>query len=127
MITGMAFVAQPTRNLEAAKKFYGEVLGLAAGAVSPSGNWVEFTTPDGAVIALDGITPEMSDKASVFLALESDDIRADFARMKAAGATVAREPWTNTCPEGDVCHMAVLLDPDGNTVLLHQIAEGRGW
>ncbi|MDH5527742.1 MAG: VOC family protein [Nitrospirota bacterium] len=127
MITRMAFVAQPTRDLEAAKRFYGEVLGLAAGDVSPSGKWVEFTTPDGAVIALDAITPEISDRVRAYLSLESDDINADFARLAAAGATVARPPWTNNHGQGDVCHMAVLLDPDGNTVVLHQIAEGRGW
>jgi predicted enzyme related to lactoylglutathione lyase len=88
---------------------------------------VEFTTPEGGTIALDAVTPKMSDKAGVFLALESDDIKADFARLKAAGARVARDLWTNNHGEGDVCHMAVLLDPDGNSVVLHQVAAGRDW
>ncbi|MDH4228816.1 MAG: VOC family protein [Nitrospirota bacterium] len=126
MITRMAFVAQPTRNMAAAKRFYGEVLGLKADFAAPHGKWAEFVTPDGATVALDAFSPEISDKARAYLSLESDDIVADVARLKAAGATVARDTWTNRdTAGGEICHMAVLKDPDDNSVVLHQIVPGR--
>jgi len=45
--------------------------------------------------------------------IESDDVKGDFARMKAAGATVVREPYQ--LGEGDqMVWIATLADPDGN-------------
>ena len=45
--------------------------------------------------------------------IESDDVKGDFARMKAAGATVVREPYQ--LGEGDqTVWIATLADPDGN-------------
>ncbi|MBI3750645.1 MAG: VOC family protein [Chloroflexi bacterium] len=44
--------------------------------------------------------------------IESDDVKADFARFKAAGATVVREPY-NFEQAPDVW-IATFADPDGN-------------
>ena len=44
--------------------------------------------------------------------LESPDVKGDFERLKAAGATVVREPYQpGEAPEGWI---ATLADPDGN-------------
>lgn len=44
--------------------------------------------------------------------LESQDVQADFDRLKAAGATVVREPYSmGDSPVGSI---ATLSDPDGN-------------
>jgi len=44
--------------------------------------------------------------------LETSDVRADFDRLKAAGATVVREPYNpGGAPEGLI---ATFSDPDGN-------------
>ncbi len=44
--------------------------------------------------------------------VESDDVRADFARFKNAGATVVREPYNfEQAPDSWV---ATFADPDGN-------------
>ena len=126
MITKMAFVAHPTRHMEASRKFYGEALRLTTEYASPSGKWVELATPDGATIALDAFTPETSEEAGPYLSLESDNIQADAARLKAAGAKMVRDVWSNEDAGGnDICHMALFLDPDGHSVMLHQMAAGR--
>ena len=44
--------------------------------------------------------------------IESDDVKADFERFKAAGATVVREPYT--IGEADDGLIATFADPDDN-------------
>ena len=55
MIKKIAFVAQPTTDLQGSLEFYGELLGLERTAYHEMGDqaWVEFDTPDGKSIALD--------------------------------------------------------------------------
>jgi len=45
--------------------------------------------------------------------IESADVKGDFARFKAAGATVVREPY-NPGGEGTKYWIATFSDPDGN-------------
>jgi predicted enzyme related to lactoylglutathione lyase len=44
--------------------------------------------------------------------IESSDVKADFERLKAAGATVVREPYS--VGEGDDGWIATFSDPDNN-------------
>jgi predicted enzyme related to lactoylglutathione lyase len=47
--------------------------------------------------------------------LESPDVQGDFARLKAAGAIVVREPYTmGESAESEGSWIATLADPDGN-------------
>jgi predicted enzyme related to lactoylglutathione lyase len=125
MIRKMAFVGHPTRDLDRAKRFYSETLGLKhSGDFGP--RWSEFTTPEGKTIALDGYSPEIVDSPAPYVALETDDIEGEVARLKEAGARVVRDVWANQGDDGRVgCRMAVFLDPEGNPVMLHQTAEWR--
>ncbi len=54
------------------------------------------------------------------LALETDDIDAEVARLKEAGVSFHGEIMDNK-----VCKMAFAFDPSGNMVMLHQIAPDR--
>lgn len=125
MIRKVAFIGHPTRDLDRAKRFYGEVLGLRH-SIDYAGRWAEFTTPEGKTIALDTFTPEAVETPSPYLALESDDIEGDMARLKEAGAHVVREVWANEDEDNrEICRMAVVLDPEGNPIMLHQTAAWR--
>jgi predicted enzyme related to lactoylglutathione lyase len=125
MIRKMAFVGHPTRDLDRAKRFYGETLGLNHSAdFGP--RWSEFTTPEGKTIALDTYSPEVVDSPAPYVALETDDIEAELARLREAGVQVVRDVWANEGEAGRAgCWMAVILDPDGNPIMLHQTAEWR--
>ena len=46
--------------------------------------------------------------------IESADVAGDFARFKAAGATVVREPYNPGMPEGPGGLIATFSDPDDN-------------
>ena len=122
MITKIAFVAQPTTKRDEMKSFYGDALGLENSI--DFGQWCEFVTPEGKTIALDTFSAQMPD-AKPYLALESDDIEADVQKLKDAGAFVAKDVWSNDHEGQHLCKMAIVADPDGNPVMLHQIAEDR--
>jgi len=105
------FVSIPVRDLERARRFYGEVLGLPAGGPAPdefeAGNvtlalWAPEA--DGEPFAANpaGVALRVPDVATARRALEGQGV--DFV-----GDTV----------DTGVCHMAFLRDPDGNTLILH--------
>ena len=125
MITKIAFVAQPTRDLPAARAFYTDVLGLPV--TGDYGDcWCEVDTPDGKSIALDAMSPQFKEDVTPYLALETDDLEAELARLKEAGATVVQDMWINrNAEETEICRMALIADPDGNPIMLHQIAADR--
>ncbi len=129
MIKKIAFVAHPTRDLAAARKFFGEALGLQLQKEYSQGDgdgWVEYGTPDGKTIALDTFSPKNSPDASVYMALETDDIAAEVKNLEEHGVRVAMQPWSNESKDGELmCKMAIVLDPDGNAIMLHEIAPDR--
>lgn len=125
MIQKIAFIGHPTRDIERAKRFFGDVLGLELDA-DYGDRWVEFATPDGKSIALDTYSPEAVPSPSPYLALETDDIEADVRRLKERGVQIVRDVWANEDDQGrEICRMAVILDSEGNPMMLHQMASWR--
>ena len=116
MITKLAFVAHRSTDMDADRRFWGELLGLPL-SNDFENKWVEFQTPDGKTIAIEQFSPEGTPPS---VALETDDIEAEVARLKAAGVTFRGEIMDNK-----VCKMAFAVDPSGNTIMLHQIAPER--
>ncbi len=124
MITKIAFVAHPTTDMGSMKSFYGDALGLKQSA-DYGDMWAEFDAPDGKSIALDPLMSKVLDAPAVYMALETDDIDAEVARVKEAGATIVKDTWTNEHEGKEICKMALVNDPEGNLVMLHQIASWR--
>jgi len=116
MIKKIAFIGHPVRDMARAQKFYGELLGLKK-AVDYEGKWCEFDTPEGKSIGLDTFSPEGTPP---YLALETDDIEAEMARLKQHGVEVLMDVRDNK-----VCKMAIIKDSEGNGLMLHQIAPDR--
>jgi predicted enzyme related to lactoylglutathione lyase len=116
MIKKIAFVSFRSKDLATDKHFWGDLLGLNL-SHEYDGKWVEFVTPDGKTIALEQHSPEGSPPT---LALETDDIDAEVARLKEAGVKFHGEIMDNK-----VCKMAFAFDPSGNMVMLHEIAPDR--
>jgi predicted enzyme related to lactoylglutathione lyase len=116
MITKIAFVSHPTRDMAKSRKFFGDVLGLKPTA-SYEDKWSEFDTPDGKSIALDTFSP--MDKGP-YLALETDNIDKELARLRKKGVPVVMDIMDNK-----VCKMAMIRDPNGHSIMLHQMEAGR--
>ena len=116
MIKKVAFIGHRVQDMDRAKRFYGELLGLQQTAAYED-KWCEFDTPEGKTIALDTFSPEGTPP---YLALETDDIQAELDRLRHAGVEVLMDIQDNK-----VCKMAIVKDSEGNSVMLHQIAPER--
>lgn len=119
-VTGVDFVNIPTTDLDRARRFYGEVLGLEASAVYQRGDapamGAEFETGTVtlAVVDVQAIGREFRAN-SVPIAFRVDDVAAARAALEARGVGFAAD----TLDTG-VCHMAFFEDPDGNALMLHR-------
>jgi predicted enzyme related to lactoylglutathione lyase len=115
IVTGVDFVAVPTKDLDAAVEFYGTTLGLTRSVYMPERNFAEFET---GTVTLSVI---VSEKFGLgyhpnhnALALHVEDVEAARATLVGRGVEFMGE----TLDTG-VCHMAFFADPDGNALMLH--------
>jgi predicted enzyme related to lactoylglutathione lyase len=115
IVTGVDFVAVPTKDLDAAVEFYGATLGLDRSVYYPERHFAEFETGTVtlSVIVAErfGLDYEPNHNA---LALHVEDVAAARATLAERGVQFAGD----TLDTG-VCHMAFFSDPDGNALMLH--------
>ena len=110
------YVRIPVTDMEKAKHFYGEVLGLPRNPHLAHEDWVEYEAGN---VTLAVMTPHTHDYEFTPLppgtiALRVADVAAAKAKLEAAGLQV-NELW-----DSGVCHGAGIRDPDGNAILLHR-------
>jgi catechol 2,3-dioxygenase-like lactoylglutathione lyase family enzyme len=110
------YIRVPVRDIEQAKHFYGELLGLEQNPNSPADDWIEYEVGN---VTLAVMTPETHDYEfrplpPGTLALRVADVAEAKAKLEAAGVEV-NEMW-----DSGVCRGAGLEDPDGNPILLHR-------
>lgn len=117
MFKKVAFTMYPVTDLARAKAFYEDLLGLPATDMA-GGRWVEFDLPQGGCLALTSMVQgvEPSAVAGGSLAFEVDDIHTLAEQLKAKGVTFKADVF-----ESPVCTMAVCLDSEGNSFMLHQL------
>jgi predicted enzyme related to lactoylglutathione lyase len=109
------FVRIPVTDIERAKRFYSEVLGLEQNPNSPADDWIEFETGNVTLVVMTPHTHEyeFSPLPPGTIALRVSDVGAAKAKLEAAGVQV-NEMW-----DSGVCYGAGFRDPDGNSILLH--------
>lgn len=118
MFKKVAFTMYPVSDVARARGFYEETLGLDAGSVGNQGEnyWVEYDLPAGGCLALTNFIEDTpSDAAGGTIALEVEDLDRLMEDLKAKGVT-----FKSDVIESPVCRMAVCLDTEGNSLLLHQ-------
>ena len=117
LVTGVDFVSVPTRDLDAAMEFYGDVLGLQRsktwGSEDPLGAEFETGTVTIAVILAERLGIEFQPNR-VPLAFRVDDVEAARAELESKGVS-----FMGDTIDSGVCHQAIFQDPDGNTLDLH--------
>jgi predicted enzyme related to lactoylglutathione lyase len=117
-IRGTDFVVYQVSDLPRAARFYRETLGLSQETYSEEWQWAEFDCGN-VTLALHGGVKLPEQIAGGRIALAVEDVHAACAELKAKGARVVGEPVDYT-----VCCAVEILDPDGNTVILHKRADG---
>ena len=115
MITGLSNVLCQVESVVRASKFYGEVLGLTPGVMSPY--WADFTLPDGSRIGLHPpfAKPQESKGGGWILGVEVDDIIELRQTLESAGHQVGNY---HDVPGGVLVEFS---DPDGNPIQAIQL------
>ncbi len=115
LVTGVDFVTVPTKDYDAAARFYGAVLGLRFGkrwGQMPAG---EFETGNLTIAVMQSDAFGLDFQPHTHpIALQVEDVAAARAELESRGVSFKGE----TIDSG-VCHQAFFEDPDGNTLGLH--------
>jgi predicted enzyme related to lactoylglutathione lyase len=115
-IKNIAFVGIPVTDMTRARRFYEDVLGLVVADEMMSGNWIEYAVGgDTLAVANVGAHWAPSDQGTG-VALEVENFDETVKRLKDKQIHFAAEPFETPC-----CHMAVVQDPDGNKLIIHEL------
>ncbi len=117
-IRGTDFMMYQVSDLARAAQFYRETLGLVQEVCSEECNWAEFNCGN-ITLALHGGVKMPKETAGGRIALAVDDVFAACAELKKKGVRFETEPT-----DYSVCYAAILLDPDGNAIILHHRVDG---
>lgn len=120
MLKKIAFTMVPVQDPSRARAFYEGTLGLSVGKHSSNGVWTEYDLPGGGCLALfatNDLKPSADAGGSV--AFEVEDLDALSARLKGEGVRFKAEMI-----HSPVCRMAVILDSEGNAIILHELKKG---
>jgi predicted enzyme related to lactoylglutathione lyase len=114
-VTRVDYIRVPVDDIDAAKQFYGEVLGLPRNEKLHHDDWIEYEASN---VTLAVMTPATHDYEFAALppatiALGVPDVAAAKAALEAKGVTVG-DMW-----DSGVCNGAGVSDPAGNRILLH--------
>ena len=116
-VTEIAFTGYPVTNITRARQFYEEVLGLKATMVFEDGkmSWIEYDIGPGTLAITNGAPDWKPSPGGGSVGLEVDDFDAAITHLKQNGASFRLEPIGTP-----VCRMAVVSDPDGNSITIHR-------
>ena len=137
-VEGIDYFVFEVSNIERAVAFYRDVLGLNHLGTAEQRGWAEFQVGSD-ILALRGQTSALFYRAKfgsergyiledgtwtksvkprhagATLALRVADVFEAVSELRAKGVFIAQEPF-----DSDVCHVAVIEDPDGNAIFLHR-------
>lgn len=122
MFNKVAFTMYPVKDVSRARRFYEETLGLTVGAAGDCGQgdmrWVEYDLPGGGCLAITNADPEAEPSANAggTIALEVDDLEKLMKDLEARDVT-----FKGDIINGPNCTMAICLDSEGNSLVLHQL------
>lgn len=115
-ITEIAFTGYPVTDMPRARAFYEGVLGLKPTSTFGEGAklWIEYEI-GGATLGITNMAPNWKPSCDgPSIALEVADFDAAVAALRAAGTKFLIDPMPSP-----VCHLAVVADPDGNSLCIH--------
>lgn len=112
-----AFTGYPVTDLPRARAFYEGVLGLKTGRVweDASHGWIEYDLGGHTLAINNGAAAWKPSSDGPAIALEVEDFEGTVAALKERGVRFSVEPF-----QSPVCRLAVILDPDGNSLAIHK-------
>lgn len=116
MIKRIAFTMYSVADMARARKFYEEDLGLVKTSNYPGDKWIEYDLAGGCFAITSMVPVKPSADAGGSIAFEVDNLDELLATLKSKGVPVKMDNM-----DTPVCNMAVVVDPEGNAVTLHQL------
>ena len=115
-IKAIGFVAIPVTDINRARSFYEEVLGLKASDEMMQGRWIEYDVGDDTLAITNVSDTWTPSDQGTGAALEVESFDDAIKRLNDRHVRFAAEPFETPC-----CHMAVIQDPDGNKLMIHKL------
>ena len=115
-IKEIGFVAIPVTDIELARSFYEEVLGLNVAEEMMGGKWIEYAVGDDTLAIANVSEAWTPSDQGTGAAFEVEDFDDAIKGLKDRHVRFAAEPFETPC-----CHMAVVQDPDGNKLMIHKL------
>ena len=113
------FISVPVTDMERAKRFYGEALGLPEVA-HPEQGFPEYQLGENVslyLLQMEGIGKTFTAPHTASIALRVPDVAAAQAELEVKGVEF---DFDESPFDTGVCHMAFFADPDGNQLVLHR-------
>ena len=122
-VNEIAFTAYPTTDKRRARDFYEGLLGLKPTMDMDMGEnyWIEYDIGPETLALSNYWKPSAEPKMGPTVALEVENFEETVALLKSKGV-----PFAEEVPDGSVCSMSMVIDPDGNSLWIHKRKPGRG-
>ena len=123
-VRGIDFVGVAVSDMAAARAFYGEVLGLPCSSALAE-HWVEYDAGNVTLVLIKGDEAaiakrvEVGPYAAIGVAVAVHDVAAAVEELRGKGVKVVMD-----AKEFPPCFTAMVQDPSGNHVWLHQRKDG---
>jgi predicted enzyme related to lactoylglutathione lyase len=118
MLKKVAFTMYPAKNLERAKDFYFHNFDLSPSKISVNGAWIEYDLPEGGCFRIttlaEGVEPNSNAGGSI--AFEVSDLEVLVSKLKSKNVEIKLDIFNSP-----VCRMAIIIDSEGNAVILHEL------
>jgi predicted enzyme related to lactoylglutathione lyase len=111
----VAFSVYPVKDMRRSREFYEKTLGLESGD-DFDGKWQEYDIGGTTFAISDAITEFVKPGTQSAVSLEVRDLKSVCAELKNKKVKFTMEEIMET----PVCWMQFIVDPDGNTIGLHQ-------
>ncbi len=113
----IAFTAYPVTDFKRARQFYEGTLGLTETCFfgNDKQGMVEYDIGLGTFAIGWGVPEFKPSSGGGCAALEVDDFGAVVSRLRESGCRFVIEPV-----ETPICHIAIVSDPDGNSLMIHK-------
>jgi predicted enzyme related to lactoylglutathione lyase len=117
-IVEIAFTGYPVTDMRRARAFYEDVLKLESTRTfeNEDRHWIEYDLGP-STFAISNMSSEdwKPSKDGPTIAFEVEDFDAAVARLRANNVKFTLDPF-----ETPVCRMAIVSDPDGNSICIHK-------
>lgn len=125
MFKKVAFTMYPVLDLDRARVFYEQTLGLKVNAIYPQqnlGSWVEYDLPQGGCFAITDMIKDIypSTDSGGSIAFEVEDLDKLVKDLKDKNVRFKLDNIITP-----VCKMAVIIDSEGNALTLHQLTHRK--